>query len=166
MTGTGNGCYVDVTVVKELLDVISSTENKHILGVFVGQDNKFCHFPGIVNLQRQSDCFIIWAGPQHKVQVCAYSKRFKSVCVSPQSDQSLSFPHEVMLDPLLPIEHPSKTLIRLCSLICVFDGHKCQLVSFVVHRLLLHDVKSVTSCINIDNTLVCYIFAKVMKWCS
>ena len=53
---------------------------------------------------------------QHKVQVGMYvQRRFKSVCTSPQSDQSLSFPPEEMLDPSLPTECPSKTLIKLCE---------------------------------------------------
>ena len=40
-------------------------------------------------------------------------QRFKSVCAFSQSDQSLSFPTEEALDPWLPIERLSKTLIRL-----------------------------------------------------
>ena len=40
-------------------------------------------------------------------------RRFKSVCASAQSDQSLSFTPEETLGPWLPIERLSKTLIRL-----------------------------------------------------
>ena len=40
-------------------------------------------------------------------------QRFKSVSVSAQSGQSLDFLPEEMLDPRLPIESPSMTLIRL-----------------------------------------------------
>ena len=42
--------------------------------------------------------------------------RFKSVCPSAQSDQSLSFRTEETWDPWLPIDCPSKTLIRLCEI--------------------------------------------------
>ena len=114
-------------------------------------------------IQRQNYCLYHMIGTQSKVQLCVYSIGFKSVCVSSPSDQSLSFPYEVMLDPWLPLEHPSKTLIRLCSLIGVFDGHTPQLVPFAVHWLLLYDVKSVKSCIKINTTLVCYKFSKVTK---
>ena len=34
-------------------------------------------------------------------------QRFKPACPSTKTDQSLSFPPEGMLDPWLPIEHPS-----------------------------------------------------------
>ena len=45
-----------------------------------------------------------WAGIQHKVQSGMCIQRiFKSDCASAQSDQSLSFPLEETLDPLLPI---------------------------------------------------------------
>ena len=40
-------------------------------------------------------------------------RRFKSVCESTHSDQSLSFPPEETLIPLQPKERPSKILIRL-----------------------------------------------------
>ena len=40
-------------------------------------------------------------------------RMFKSVCTTAQSDQSLCFPHEGTADPWVPIEHLSKTLIRL-----------------------------------------------------
>ena len=54
------------------------------------------------------------AGIQHQVQVDMRAQpRLKSVCASAQSDQSLNFPPEEMLDPWLPIERLSKTLIRL-----------------------------------------------------
>ena len=51
---------------------------------------------------------------QHKVQVSMCGQRkFKSVCASTQSDQSLNFTHEETLDTWLPIERPTNTLIRL-----------------------------------------------------
>ena len=61
------------------------------------------------------------AGIQHKVQVgMCVQWRFKSVCASKQSEQSLTFPHEETLDPSLPIKRQSKTQIRL---------HKCAIWS-------------------------------------
>ena len=54
-----------------------------------------------------------------KVQVGKYvQRRFKSVCKSAQSDQSLSFPPEEMLNPQLPIDLPSDAQADL-SLRCV-----------------------------------------------
>ena len=50
-------------------------------------------------------------GIQHMVQV---QPRFKAVCTSAQSYHCHSFSPEETLDPWLPIEHPLKTLIRLC----------------------------------------------------
>ena len=56
------------------------------------------------------------AGIQHKVKVgMCVQRRFKSVCTSTQSDRSPNFPPEETLDPWIPIECPSKTLIRLCG---------------------------------------------------
>ena len=56
-------------------------------------------------------CYL--AGIQHKVQlVYAKEQRFKSACASAQSDQRLSLQPIETLDPWLPIERPSKTLIR------------------------------------------------------
>ena len=50
----------------------------------------------------------------HKAQVGMYvQRRFKLVFASAQPDQSPSFPHEETLGLWLPIERPSKTLIRL-----------------------------------------------------
>ena len=40
-------------------------------------------------------------------------QRLKSVFVSAQSEQSISFPPEETLEPWLPIEHPLKTQISL-----------------------------------------------------
>ena len=48
-------------------------------------------------------------------------QRFKSVCISTQSDQSLSFPPEEIMDPSLPIERSSKTQIRLCQVFFDFS---------------------------------------------
>ena len=57
---------------------------------------------------------IIKAGIQHKIHVGMRVQRFfKSVDTPAQSGQSLSFPPEETFDPLLPIEHPSKTKIIL-----------------------------------------------------
>ena len=51
---------------------------------------------------------------QHKGEVGkCIQRRFKSDCASAQSDQSLSSPHEEMLDTWLPLEHTLKILIRL-----------------------------------------------------
>ena len=53
---------------------------------------------------------------------------FNSVCASAQSDQSLSFPTEEMLDPPLSVERPR---LRVdCH-----DKRICLLVPFDVHRL-------------------------------
>ena len=47
---------------------------------------------------------------QHKLKVgMCIQLRFKSVCTSALSDQSLNFPPGETLNPWLPIEHPSKT---------------------------------------------------------
>ena len=56
----------------------------------------------------------IGARVQHNVQdgMCV-QRRLKSVSVSAQSDQSISFPPEETLDPWIPIEHPLKTQISL-----------------------------------------------------
>ena len=56
----------------------------------------------------------ILASIQYKVLIgmCVQSK-FKEVCASAYSDQSLSFPPEETLGPWLPIERTSKTQIRL-----------------------------------------------------
>ena len=40
-------------------------------------------------------------------------QRFKAVCASTQSDQNIRRLPEVTLVPRLPIERPSKTMIRL-----------------------------------------------------
>ena len=54
------------------------------------------------------------AGIQRKVKLaCAYSELSNLDCASASSDWSLSFPPEETVDPWLPIERPSKTLIRL-----------------------------------------------------
>ena len=46
-----------------------------------------------------------WAGIQHNVQVSlCLQRRFKLVCTFTQSDQSLNFLNEEMLDPWLPME--------------------------------------------------------------
>ena len=56
------------------------------------------------------------ASIQYKVHVGMYvQQRFKSVCSSVQSPLSLCFPPEETLNPWLPIEGASKTLIRLCG---------------------------------------------------
>ena len=49
--------------------------------------------------------FTRMANIQHTVQVImCVQKRFKSICTFSQSDQSLSFPPEEILDPWLPIQ--------------------------------------------------------------
>ena len=76
--------------------------------------------------------FITWVGIQYKVLVSMKIQwRFKSVWGSTQSDQSLSFLPEETLDSWLPIERPSKTLIRLQMhrLIWVFHGANANLHS-------------------------------------
>ena len=80
---------------------------------------------------------IKWTGIQYCM--CA-QRRLRSACASEQSDQSLRCPPEDALDPLLPIECPSKTLIRLRGwrrLIWVFAGRICNLVGNAVPRLIL-----------------------------
>ena len=47
-------------------------------------------------------------------------RRLRSVCARRQSDLSLTFPPKETLDHWLPIERPSKTLMR--RLISIFDG--------------------------------------------
>ena len=63
---------------------------------------------------------------QHKIQLGMWVQgRFKSVWTTTQSDQSLSFLPEEMLDPCLPIERPLKTsnqTLQMRRLIWVFDG--------------------------------------------
>ena len=55
------------------------------------------------------------SGTLHKVPVGMYKQqRFKSVLTSTQSDLSLSFLPEEMLNSWQPTEHSSNTLIRLC----------------------------------------------------
>ena len=74
----------------------------------------------------------IWAGIKHKVQVgMCIQWRFRSVCTSAQSDQSLRFPPKETLDIWLPKECPSKTLIRLrrCLLACTVCGNLVHLIN-------------------------------------
>ena len=56
----------------------------------------------------------IGASVQHNVQngMCV-QRKLKSVSVSAQSEQSISFPPEETLEPWLSIEHPLKTQISL-----------------------------------------------------
>ena len=70
-------------------------------------------------------------------------QRFKSVCASVQSDQSLSFIPEETLDPWVTIDCPSKTqkqTVQMGRLIGVFDGCKCQLVPLAVPFPLIIDL--------------------------
>ena len=71
-------------------------------------------------------------------------RRYKSVCASAQSDLSLNFLPEEMLDPWLPIEGPLKTdqTVQMPRLIWVFDGHTYQLVPFCWTPL---DIRSLLS---------------------
>ena len=57
------------------------------------------------------------AGTQHKVQVgmSIQRDRFKSICASVPSDQSLSFPLEETFNPLLLIEHPAIKDLSDCA---------------------------------------------------
>ena len=107
-------------------------------------------------------CFIsIGAGIQHKVQVgMCPQQRFKSVCASAQSDQSLSFPLEDMLDYWLPIEHPSKTdqAARMWRLIWIFDGGTCQLVHFAGYKPIYT--------FNTNFNPLCTNGLFVMVWCN
>ena len=50
---------------------------------------------------------------------------FKSVCASTQSDQSIGFSPEETFGPLLPIERPSMTLIRLCGCADYSESSMC-----------------------------------------
>ena len=55
---------------------------------------------------------------EHKIEIGMYiytQDSNQSDCTSSQSDQSLSFPTEETLDPLLPIECTSYTLTRGCG---------------------------------------------------
>ena len=56
----------------------------------------------------------IRADLQHKIQVVVcVQQKFKSACASTKSGQSPSFPPEETWIPRLPIERPSRNLIRL-----------------------------------------------------
>ena len=79
-------------------------------------------------------------GIQHKLQVgMCLQQRFKSVCTSAQSDQSLSF----LPEEKLPLDYPTNTTFMQSDLVLVFylkkcwpvDGHTCQLVPFATARM-------------------------------
>lgn len=50
MSGAGNGCYVDVAVVKKLLDIVSATQDEDVLRVLVWQNHEFCRLPRVLHL--------------------------------------------------------------------------------------------------------------------
>ena len=84
----------------------------------------------------------IGAGIQYKVQddMCV-QLRFKIFCASAQSGQSLSFPPEETLYPVLPIECPSKTLIGCADAqadLCLLWAHvsTCTLCWTSLHTVL------------------------------
>ena len=68
---------------------------------------------------------IFWAASWQNLQngMCA-QRKLRSAWASAQSDQSLPFPYERSLGPLLPIEHSAKTDLtgRMPRLIWVFAG--------------------------------------------
>jgi len=50
VSGASNGGYVDVTVIEELLYIIRTSQDKHVLGILVGQDGELSDFPGVLDL--------------------------------------------------------------------------------------------------------------------
>ena len=77
--------------------------------------------------------FTRMADIQHTVQVImCVQKRFKSICTFSQSDQSLSFPPEEILDPWLPIQKVDDR----SACLDVQAGLRFQLVPFAVHFLI------------------------------
>ncbi len=52
MAGAGDGLDVDIAVIKKNLNVICSSQDKHVLGVFVREDDKLHLFPGFFHLIR------------------------------------------------------------------------------------------------------------------
>ena len=88
----------------------------------------------------------IWATSWQNQQsgMCA-QRRLRSTWISTQSDRSLRCPHEESLGPQLPIDRTAKTLpinrtaktlIRLPKLIRVLAGRRCNVVGFVMRRLI------------------------------